>query len=102
MAYTICVLEGATASAMRPYGFAGRPLLFASVSSVQCSPPSVDLNRPLPSPPERNVQPWRRKSHIDANSVFGSSGLMLSMPQPVDPFLPASTFVQDLPPSIVL
>src|SRR2546421_4615509 len=71
-AYTTSGFEGATATAMRPNGFAGSPFAFASVSSVQFTPPSVLLNKPLPldapgpSPPERNVQPLRRKSHRPA------------------------------------
>ena len=53
----------------RPYGFFGKPLLFSGVISVQVVPPSAERNSPLaegasgPSPPERNVQPLRRKSH---------------------------------------
>ena len=49
-------------------------------SSVQVAPPSVDLKRPLPlgasgpSPPERNVQPLRRKSHMPAKISFGFFG----------------------------
>src|SRR3954447_26212724 len=55
IAYTVCGFEGATAIAIRPYGFAGRPFALFSAISLQCSPPSVDLNMPLPGPPERNV-----------------------------------------------
>src|SRR6266849_8662769 len=102
MAYTTFGLDGATASAILPYGFSGRPSLFAAVSSVQWSPPSVVLNRPLPGPPERKVQPWRRKSHMLAYSVFGSCGFAANMAQPLDPLVPASTFFQLLPPSVVL
>src|SRR2546430_4648423 len=49
-------------------------------SSDLVAPPSVLLNSPEPlgavalSPPERNVQPRRRKSHIPAYSVLGWAG----------------------------
>jgi hypothetical protein len=70
-AYTTSGLEGATATATRPHGFTGRPVL-AVLRSVQVAPPSVVLNSAEalgavgPSPPERNVHPRRRKSHIPA------------------------------------
>ena len=63
-------LDGATVTATRPHGFAGRPV--AAEISLQFAPPSVDLNKPLPlgafgpSPPERKVHPLRRKSHSPA------------------------------------
>src|SRR6266567_4401815 len=69
LAYTTCGFEGATATAVRPQGLGGKPLALLSLISVQWSPPSVDLNNPLPEVgllPERNVHPWRRKSHIEA------------------------------------
>src|SRR5207247_9579274 len=69
IAYTTCGLDGATATAMRPYGLAGRPLLLAWISSLQCSPPSVDLNSPLPDPPERQDQPCRPQAHEQASTV---------------------------------
>jgi hypothetical protein len=64
-------------------------LFAASVTSVHDLPPSDERNRPLPegtsadSPPERNVQPLRRKSQSAANSVFGSLGSALIDEQPV-------------------
>src|SRR5712691_4159624 len=76
-AYTTLGFEGATATATRPHGLVGRPLALWASSSVHDAPPSVVLNRPLPlgalgpSPPERNVHPLRRKSHVPAKSVFG-------------------------------
>src|SRR6266513_2638978 len=68
-AYTISGLDGATAIATRPQGLGGSPPpeAVALVSSVHVAPPSVLLKRPEPlgapalSPPERNVQPRRRK-----------------------------------------
>src|SRR2546425_2039412 len=76
-AYPTLGFEGATATATRPHGLVGRPLALWASSSVHDAPPSVVLNRPLPlgalgpSPPERNVHPLRRKSHVPAKSVFG-------------------------------
>src|SRR5262245_2470948 len=86
---------------MRPYGFSGRPLPPPATSSLQCSPPSVDLNRPLPGPPDRNVHACRRKSHIAAKTVDGSCALEASIAQPVDGFVPASTLDHVFPPSVV-
>src|SRR5450755_997394 len=94
-------------TAIRPKGFAGKPLFAASVISVQDLPPSEERNRPLPdfaagdSPPERNVQPLRRKSHRPAKITFGSCGSMLIDAQPVDRLPPLSTRFQVLPPSLV-
>src|SRR6266581_5672303 len=105
-AYTTLGLDGATATATRPHGLDGSP--FALLSSVQDAPPSLLLNRPLPlgasgpSPPERNVHPLRRKSHIPAKIVFGFSGSMEIMEHPVDALAPFRTFVQVFPPSVVL
>src|SRR5258705_5956465 len=71
-AYTTSGLDGATVTATRPHGFGGKPDALADVSSVQVAPPSVLLNIPEAlgamalSPPERNVQPRRRTSHIPA------------------------------------
>src|SRR6266851_5597841 len=104
-AYTISGLDGATATATRPHGFGGSP---APVSSVQVAPPSVLLKTPdalgtvALSPPERNVQPRRRKSHMPAYSVPGRDGSIDSIEQPVDALAPFSTCVQVLPPSVVL
>src|SRR5437667_12421949 len=101
-------LDGASATATRPHGFGGSPDALAVVSSVQVAPPSVLLNKldalgaVALSPPERNVQPRRRKSHIPAYSVPGRDGSIESNEQPVDAFAPFSTCVQVLPPSVVL
>src|SRR5258705_8576232 len=71
-AYTTFGLDGATVTATRPHGLGGSPFAVLSSSCVQVAPPSVVLNRPLPlgavgpSPPERNVHPLRRKSHMPA------------------------------------
>src|SRR5579864_9644071 len=93
---------------MRPHGFGGRPFALFSSRSVQLAPLSALIKRPLPlaavafSPPERNVQPLRRKSHIPANRIFESCGSMEIMEQPVERFAPFRILFQDLPPSVVL
>src|SRR5215470_6439975 len=80
-AYTIFPSDGAYTASTRPHGPGGRPLLVAI--DAQVLPPSVDRNIPLPlaasgpSPPERNVQPLRRKSHIPAISASGFLGSMV-------------------------
>src|ERR1700743_567338 len=50
----------------RPEGMPG-----LRVTSVQCSPPSVDLNRPLPGPPLDIWFSLRYASHIAAYMMFG-------------------------------
>src|SRR5499426_2650654 len=101
-------LDGATATATRPQGFGGNPLAPFASSSVHVAPPSELLKRPLPlgalpdSPPERNVQPLRRKSHIPAKIVFGFCLSIEIIEQPVEALAPFKIFVHDLPPSVVL
>jgi hypothetical protein len=81
-AYTTLGFDGATVTATRPHGLGGSPLAVDESSCFHVVPPSVLLNRPLPlgasepSPPERNVQPLRRKSHMPAYSVLGDDGSM--------------------------
>src|SRR5436305_742428 len=95
-------------TATRPQGLAGRPFAFFSSSSFQVDPPSEDWKRLLPlgavelSPPERNVQPLRRKSHIPAYIVFESCELIEIIEQPVEALLPFRALFQVLPPSVVL
>src|SRR6478672_11750496 len=96
------------ATARRPYGFFGKPLLASAVVSVQVLPPSVERNNPLAdgavglSPPERYSQPLRRKSHIAANMVSGFAGSIATSVQPVERFGPLRTWFHVLPPSVVL
>src|SRR2546430_13908616 len=98
-------LEGAIATARRPYGFFGKPLLASGVISVQVLPPSVERNNPLAegavglSPPERYSQPFRRKSHIAANMTSGFAGSITTSVHPVERFGPLRTWFQVLPPS---
>src|SRR5882724_10993427 len=107
-AYTRLALEGAIATAMRPYGFFGKPLLASVVISVQVLPPSLERNNPLAeaalglSPPERYSQPLRRKSHIAANMMSGLFGSIAMSVQPVERFGPLRTCCHVLPPSVVL
>src|SRR5256886_13340412 len=101
-------LEGAIATARRPYGFFGNPLLASPVISVQVLPPSEERNNPLPegavglSPPERYSQPFRRKSHMEANMTSGLLGSIFMSVQPVERFAPFRTWFHILPPSVVL
>src|SRR5215831_13110932 len=100
--------EGAMAISTRPHGFDGSPELLRAVSSVQVLPPSAVRKNPVPlvasgpSPPERNVQPLRRKSHVPAKRTFGSLGSMSSPAQPVERFTPFKISDQFFPPSVVL
>src|SRR5947208_16776628 len=103
-AYTTLGLDGATATASGPHGLDGSPL--APLSSVQDAPPSLLLNKPLPlgasgpSPPDRNVHPLRRKSHIPAKIVFGFVGSSDRIEHPVESFYPFSTFTNVWPRSV--
>src|ERR1700693_3706835 len=96
------------ATSTRPQGFGGRLAFVLSVSSVQVFPPSRDSKRPLPlgesgpSPPERNVQPLRRKSHMPAKRWSGFFGSIATEAHPVERFAPLSASDQVLPPSAVL
>src|SRR5215813_2274982 len=100
--------EGAIATARRPYGFFGKPLLASDVISVHVLPASVERNNPLAEgvvefwPPERYSQPLRRKSHSAANMMLGFSGSIATSVQPVERFCPLRTWFQVLPPSVVL
>src|SRR5215813_2126954 len=107
-AYTTFASEGAITTSTRPHGLAGMPLLVCELSSAQVLPPSAERKRLLPlfasgpSPPERKVQPARRKSHIPAKRTSGFAGSIARPEQPVERFEPASTRVQLFPPSVVL
>src|SRR2546423_1645289 len=95
------------ATARRPYGFFGKPLLLSGVISDQVVPPSVERNNPLaeglsgPLPPDRYSHPLRRKSHIAANITLGSFGSIAIEVHPVERFWPFSISCQVLPPSVV-
>src|SRR5213596_3792627 len=86
--------EGAIATAIRPYGFFGKPLLASGVISAHVVPASVERNNPLAevavglSPPDRYSQPLRRKSHMLANIMSGFVGSIAMSVQPVERFRP--------------
>ncbi len=71
----------------RPHGCGGNPL---PSTGDQVLPPSEVRTSSLPlfavgpSPPERNVQPLRRKSHVPAKSTSELEGSMVRLEQPVD------------------
>src|SRR6266566_3597138 len=102
-AYTTAELEGAIATSTRPHGFGPNPF-----NSVQLWPPSVDLNSALalgasgPFPPERKVQPLRRKSQSPAKTTSGFFGSIATVLQPVERLGPVKIRSQVLPPSVVL
>src|SRR5574338_924452 len=93
-AYTTWLFDGATVTATRPHGFGGSPFADSEVSSFHVAPPSVLLKSPLalgasgPSPPERKVQPLRRKSHRPAKSTFGFLASIDIIEQPVEALPP--------------
>src|SRR2546422_6013727 len=86
--------EGAKVTSTRPQGFGGRPALDSAVSSVQVVPPSAERYKPLPLrasgplPPERKVQPLRRKSHSPARTISAFEGSSETAEQPVEEFGP--------------
>ena len=84
---------------MRPIMPAGMPGL--RVMSVQVSPPSVDLNRPLPGPPLDIVYSVRNASHIAAKITLG---LLRSIQRSTAPVLLSRkrTLRHVAPPSVLL
>src|SRR5437588_1571593 len=64
IAHTRSGFAGETATPILPTVPRGRP--GARVSSVQVSPPSVDLKRPLPCPPLSNVHGLRMNCQNEA------------------------------------
>src|ERR1700760_4529660 len=92
---------------MRPYGLGGMPCCEGAIS-LHVRPASMLRYSPLPEtafgplPPERKVQPWRRKSQRPAIRTSGLEGSIATLPQPVDRLDPFNTSDQDLPPSAVL
>src|SRR5262245_18231164 len=73
----------------------------ARVISVHVSPPSVDLNNPLSSPPEDKLHGVRKASQMAANITCGLVGLIARSTAPAL-LLRNKTFFQDLPPSVDL
>src|SRR5262245_830021 len=104
MAYTILGFDGAITTSTRPHGAAGNPGFELGVSGVQVLPPSRVRYSAEPlaargsSPPDRNVQPLRRKSHRPASSASGLLGSIARLEQPVEAFGPLSSSDHVLPP----
>src|SRR5215467_2032779 len=99
MVYTRFGSAPDTATPIFPSTPAGRPC--ARVISVHVSPPSVDLNKPLPGPPLDMVYSFRYASHIAAKTTFGLCGSIETSTAPVlEPR--SSTLRHVLPPSVVL
>src|SRR5215469_4286558 len=107
-AYTRDGFDGAYTTSTLPHGVLGRPLFDSAVIGAQLRPPSVEWKRPLadgasgPSPPERKVQPLRRKSHMPTRSSSGFEGFSVTDEQPVDGLAPLRASDQVRPPSVVL
>src|SRR3954470_15411690 len=97
--------DGAIVTARRPYGLFGNPRCEPGVISIQVWPPSPERKRPLPeglsgpSPPERKVHPFRRKSHMPTYRIFGLVGSIAMLEAPVEAFVPFRIRSQFLPPS---
>src|SRR5450759_836303 len=88
-----------TATPILPSRPVGSPGLW--VISVQCSPPSIDLNKPLPGPPLDIEYSTRKASQSAANMTFGLCGSIAMSTAPVL-LSRNSTLRQVLPPSVLL
>src|SRR5579871_1315404 len=95
-AYTFSELLLQTAIAILPIP-SGNPFFIFS----QCSPPSVDLYRPLPGPPLITCQGLRPCSHMAAYKMEGLFMSIDNSEQPVISFT-NKTFFQVTPPSVDL
>src|SRR4051812_16428050 len=80
-AYTRFGSAGDTATPILPFMPLGRPVL--RVISVHVSPPSVDLKRPEPGPPEDIVHSVRYASQRDAYMMSGFVWSILMSTPPV-------------------
>src|SRR5256712_5911528 len=90
---------GEMASPMLPSRPGGSPGL--CVSSVQCSPPSVDLKIPPPGPPDTSCHGLRCACQKAAYSTSGLDGSRTRSEIPVES-LRNSTLFHVLPPSVAL
>ncbi len=81
MAHTRSGSAGDTAIPILPIVPLGSPSL--RVISVQLSPPSVDLNMPLPGPPLSSAYGMRRTCHRAAYSTRGFEGSIIRSTAPV-------------------
>src|SRR5437899_6040353 len=98
-AHTRAGFAGETASPMLPSTPGGSPGL--CVSSVQCSPPSVDLKIPPPGPPDTSCHGLRCACQKAAYRTSGLLGSRTRSEIPVES-LRNSTLFHVLPPSVVL
>src|SRR4051812_47194218 len=98
-AHTRRGFAGDTVTPMRPTTPPGMPVV--RVSSVHVSPPSTDLNSPLPGPPLDIPHSTRYASHSAAYITFGSVGSMATSMAPVLSSRYRTRF-HDLPPSVLL
>src|SRR5437764_94761 len=69
----VSLLDGAMATPILPHGPSGRPCS-PGLSCVHVSPPSRDVYRPLPGPPEVISHGLRRVCHRPANRMRGLFG----------------------------
>src|SRR5215467_12589360 len=95
-AYTRFASAPETATPILPSMPAGRP--GARVISVHVSPPSTDLNKPLPGPPDDIWYSVRNASHSAAYITFGFFGSIEMSTAPVLLSRPR-TFFHVAPPS---
>jgi len=72
-----------------------------SLSRVQVSPPSVLFQMPLPVPPERTIHGVRWWSQKAAYRMRGLVASMLRSDAPLVAFIPLSSCVHVLPPSVL-
>ncbi len=95
-AYTLLGFARDTAMAIFPFAF-GRPLWMG----FQVSPPSTDLYKPLPLPPEITFHGFRICSHIAAYNTCGLCTSILSSLAPLRELV-YRVFFHVFPPSVVL
>src|SRR6266581_2954034 len=99
MAYTRFGSAPETATPILPSSPAGNPEF--RVSSVQFSPPSVDLKRPLPGPP---LDIWYSLRYASQSAAYITFGFVRSIEMSTAPVLASrkSTRRHVLPPSVLL
>ena len=97
IAYTRLGFDRANAIVTFPIVWVGSPL---PLSFFQVSPPSLDVNRPLPGPPLSRPQVFISSCHMPAKAMRGLLGSSTTSEQPV--FLSTKrTLSHVLPPSAV-
>ena len=76
-------------TSIRPQGWGGSPLpsmVFQDLPPSAVRRSALPLGAFGPSPPERNVQPLRRKSQVPAKSTSGFCGSIVRLEHPVEAF----------------